>query len=534
MPKKNKKSVPLSTVSIALLRGIKNAADAIDSTFKPKQIGMVPAILPEGTMFYRAGKLQPAAWWKFLSPAVPTGVAPLRGQHPDAVIVFKAGTDWFAAIFGHGRTLLADAAIDPDFGFQTAIRICDADDLKIMEVRTIETRSRFTRVKVSDKARVGAFGLDTDTDLLRGIGGTCKNKALCERAEASGGAISLAARIQIGDLPATAKRLRAARKLPVDEDLEWVGRVVRIVDAAERTRLDAELEVRLKNGQHTNIRLALPDTREDDVSIVARFLAATGPRFSPDPSDYLILKNRRCASLLARARGDRVYLVREGDDIPLGHHTVYRCLVAEVSVANKTYMLIEGEWFEVNQDYAKRVRSAVKDMKVWKPTTALLKWDAAGYPGDGETGYNRNICSSRTDFAPLDKKFICSAGVGSQVEPADWITLDGHLVHVKRRDRDSSGLSHVFAQGLVCATLLRNERTFGKKLAEKLPASHNLAKTKLTAKIFDPTGWNVVFLILGADSKAPGADIPFFSQVNLRKQARLIKNLGFGCLLAGA
>ena len=121
----------------------------------------------------------------------------------------------------------------------------------------------------------------------------------------------------------------------------------------------------------------------------------------------------------------------------------------------------------------------------------------------------------------MDKKNIRYGGGASQIEFCDLFTRNRVMVHVKRYG-GSSVLSHLFAQGVVSATLFLQDSDFRRKVNQALPASHRLSRPERRPNV---QHYEVAFAIV---SRSRGdLALPFFSKVNLRNACQTLTGFGY-------
>src|SRR5262249_29442702 len=125
--------------------------------------------------------------------------------------------------------------------------------------------------------------------------------------------------------------------------------------------------------------------------------------------------------------------------------SIYRCLVFETELDGRLYLLSEGEWFEVEPDFATQVTTDV--MQIPRVDLGL----PAARKGEQEGAYNQRA-AEQCNLALLDRRTFRFGG--SPFEVADLLTADRHLIHVKRKTQ-SATLSHLFMQGRVSAEALK-------------------------------------------------------------------------------
>lgn len=486
-------------------------------------------LLPGGLLCFHAPPPTTVGWRAFLLPGFGGQLPDFKSQHASAVLFFTVKRRMFAVTFGYGRTLLSEKCLESDFGLKTALKLCKEGTLRAVDYRTIEERTRIGRIQLSEAAPVGAFGMDLDTDLLRGLEATSKDKSICERLAARWASLAVAARIELKDLPRLASRiLDLYAHGPLPREFRWIDNVHRITDPGQIGILDNTLKGQLDSGSHAKIRLALPEITGEGIAIDAKLFKGDGPDFDSNVGTYLAARPRAVGdTIMAAKNSHHVLLLDSATHKVRLRIPVYRCLVAELVEKDQLYLLADGEWFALNKGFVTTVNNAVNRIRTMPHR--LPAWNA----GEREDRYNKRACTAWSAAALLDKGNISIGGGHSSVEPADLVTKGRVWFYVKRRDKSSSGLSHNFSQGMVSATLISRDRDFRRAIAAKLPASHGAIVTELRAAGFDPTRWTIAYVILGADAAQPAASLPFFSKVNLKKHVQQLAAMHYDVRLIG-
>lgn len=517
----------LQQVNIHLVKSdVTDFKNAIADGKSPRKLAANKNVLPDGVLYYETPPTKRASWRDFLSPGFAATLPEFNAQHASALLFFKAGSGKrqrvFAVTFGYGRALLAESALEADFGLRTALNLCNPDTLRAVNYRTIEDRTRIGRIQLSDAGSVDAFRINMDTDLLRGLEAESKDKKVCERLGARWSNLIVAARVEIDDLPTLGGNLlKSYRKKALPEEYAWIDNVRRVSDPSVIESLDVELESRVNNNKLDGIRLAMPEIVGSTVGIDAKLFEATkeAEDFTSDFAGYLSKRKRQVEWKVQSARtSQKVYLIESGSEKEREHTSLYRCIIAEFDHNGDRYLLADGEWFRLNADFVREVNDAM--IKIPILTHGLPAWNDGEVEGD----WNARACQSWNAAALLDKSNISHGGGRSRIEPADIVTTARVFGHAKRRDKSSSGLSHLFAQGVVAGRLICQDQAFRKKVAKCIPASHKALATTLNGT-FDPRQWTIGYILLGADAKKPAESLPFFSKVNLKgaiEQLRLM------------
>jgi uncharacterized protein (TIGR04141 family) len=308
----------LQQINIHLVKAnITDFKKALADGKSPRDLAANTTVLPGGVLYYESPPAKRASWRDFLAPAFGSALPAFNAQHASALLFFKAGSAkhprMFAVTFGYGRALLAESALEADFGLRTALNLCNPDTLRAVNYRTIEERTRIGRIQLSDAGSVDAFRINMDTDLLRGLEAESKDKKVCERLGARWSNLIIAARAEIDDLPILATDLlKQYRKKKLPDEYAWIDNVLRVTDPSLIESLDGELESRVRNDNLDGIRLAMPEIAGSTVAIDAKMFKpeSDAQDFTTDFAAYLAMRNRQVEWKVETAKtSHKVYLI---------------------------------------------------------------------------------------------------------------------------------------------------------------------------------------------------------------------------------
>jgi uncharacterized protein (TIGR04141 family) len=234
-----------------------------------------------------------------------------------------------------------------------------------------------------------------------------------------------------------------------------------------------------------------------------------------------------------------LYAMTSGGDVPIGvedlhrgsvrvkwdhaekaqpEWAVYKTLVAQLDVDSKSYVLSSGKWFEVEQDYVKRVETELKEIR-----TCTLKFPES-QPRWTETEYNKQASRAMDGWILTDRQILRPSAAVSGIEVCDLLTKKGQFIHVKKR-RSSATLSHLFAQGTVSAQTILGDEDFlqqVKKLAERI---NPIAAAQVPWDRIEGGNIKVVYGIISEEKKVAPAGLPFFAKVNLLHSIRILRTM---------
>jgi uncharacterized protein (TIGR04141 family) len=216
---------------------------------------------------------------------------------------------------------------------------------------------------------------------------------------------------------------------------------------------------------------------------------------------------------------DQAVHVNDANYESIKRWSAYRCVYAELPMDGNTFILRNGTWHAVSDDFVSRIDNALSSLEIDKQVMPIYK-----HPSEG--AYNESVAHDTTGYELLDKKNISFGGAYDKIEFCDLVRDGYELIHVKFY-RSSATLSHLFAQGSVSAETFVKHQDFRVKLNEKLPAG-----IKLADPLIRPPAekYRVVYAI--ATTKTLPTELPFFSKVTLKNAIMTLRALGFSVALA--
>ena len=204
----------------------------------------------------------------------------------------------------------------------------------------------------------------------------------------------------------------------------------------------------------------------------------------------------------------------DGDYHPIKSWSVYRCLYAEITSGDQRYILRNGIWYSVDQDFATRIDQYLASVPVYQH-------DLPMYCHDSEAEYNAEAAKNDRTIELMDKKTIPIGGPYDKVEFCDLIKGGTDLIHVKYY-RSSATLSHLFAQGCVASEAFVGDEEFRQRVNSRLPENIRLTNPLMRP---DPQTYRIVFAI-ATDKELP-QELPFFSKVVLKNSLKTLRALAY-------
>jgi uncharacterized protein (TIGR04141 family) len=497
-------------------------------------------------LFIKQGEEKAPSWQSFLKPGFP-GLSLPESRTISAVLILsqtQSGTrHWFGCTFGAGRFLLNPARIQRNFGLKATLNAIYAkgvptgerNRIRSVTSKTVSHNTLHTKRQTDSNALFEFFGVDANTDFLKNVSGRPFDDSLGSMMT---GADSVTVRIdtsldKLDEVCLSLLELFA--KITYKARFGWIDKIKTVTDIQLRDKLLEFVAERIREDDLENLTLAIPKILdwEDVHHLEASWLP--GQEFEEVKLDQLVTY-LEAEDSLQDLTGDhlkRKYRLFALDDNgeSLGGGPLFKCLAGEIKHNGNSYILSEGEFFEVEQDFMKALD---KDIDGIAESTANLP-SSPGDPPEGE--YNEAAANHSDTHLLLDKKTVTISSRTSPIEICDVLTADKQMIHVKRKLRSSS-LSHLFSQGFVSGDLLMTSENYRRACVEKIDAAAEERKPgdDTYRDQFDfiktigviPSDIEVVYAIV---AKWKGRDLtealPFFSKVNLRRFSRDLRRIGY-------
>jgi len=449
----------------------------------------------------------------------------------------------FAATFGFGRFLLRQGSYERNYGMRVALNAVyphrrneqlDPERLRAVDSKTVGPNTVRTRRQVDRRADFESFDVDVERDLLSGITGTPLDEELWGTRIDGADAVHLHRPTTFENLGETCLQLeKNSGKVP--PEFSWVDNIFAVRDTQLIEVLKQHVLDQLKSGKPGNLELAPPEIVEwGDIDHFAFSFDSDYTFEDPLISEYLerLSANDKLSGLtLSQLTSAHRLLAFNAENQPVGNWSVFRCLSGEIEHHSPTYVLSEGDFFEVSKDYMKGLDGALKKLMPFDRLPAARQ-------NSTEDAYNKQACTIDTNLL-LDKQTVRLNSRTTPIEICDILTSRKDLIHVKRK-LNSSSLSHLFAQGLVSADLLLMNGEFRKKARQRIAGlerqrrlGNRFSRLLPLDRGITAQDFTVVYAIIAKwKGKSLVEALPFFSKVNLRRYAQDLKRMGYAVAYA--
>ena len=460
----------------------------------------------------------------------------LKTSFVQALLIIKreypVESRYFAIAFGYGRNLLIPGSIEPRFGLKTTLNTIDPKQLRSVDKNSLEAIPTKGRVQSSKLSELEVFNLDTERDILRSI----TAKTLADKKDDFGGTISgsdtlhFSQEVDINNINDLLDKCYTQYKSDTyKQRFEWIDHLEPIKEPGLITTLDESLINTINNRSLEVVWMAVPELLRWEDQLTFHL---GGQNLVYDDLDIeqvltLIYSDRR--DLTIKDFKDKHVKVKDANGVKVGEWSYYRCLYGEVNQAGSLYLLNEGEWFKVDDNYNQQILDYYNNATI-SPKRLI---DCIKAEPEGE--YNKRLANSDPSYCLMDKQLVKTGIPQNEIEVCDVLSKDKFLIHVKK-GRGSSMLSHLFNQGYVSGTMLLQQpfrKEVNKKMKEGiLHDNPNQANWLFTEnRNYTPGQFTIVFgIITGENTERP--KIPFFSKVVFRQIATTLSNQGYSVCLA--
>lgn len=458
-----------------------------------------------------------------------------------------AGAERLAFTFGQGRFLLRRDAYERGFGLKVALNVTfegdtgeddiDPDRLRSVDSKRVGQNILRARHQVAEAGSLEALDIDSRRELLRGVTGIPIDQETWGSRITGADAVGVLLRGGFSELEALCQRvLDAYERTDYQVRFEFVDDLKAVTDPVLLTLLEEEVLGMVVGGGNEGLDLAPPEVI--DWGRVSEFQYHSESRKGLRRRelrlvDYLgSLSEQQRGSLSRDGLRRNVIKALSHDGQTVETWSVWSCLFGEVSYEGRTYVLDDGEFFEISDSI---LGSLDEDLsQVPEFTGTMPDWEGRVT----EAEYNARAAESDPGYLLLDKRTVRMARQTSAVEICDLLSDGRSWIHVKRRTDGSKGLSHLFWQGFVSATLLLAEINFRKAALEKITIAERERADREDDHSFigrfqivdegtvSASDHEVVFAILGDWGSDGLLGLPFFSKLTLRETVSGLRERG--------
>jgi uncharacterized protein (TIGR04141 family) len=438
-------------------------------------------------------------------------MADMNSKSPAGLLVIKRSGATFVVTFGHAWLKLEDSWLERDFGRRVALNAIPKDQIVEIKAEQVFAKWHLASERAPRATSVNDFGVEFDRDLVSVVEGIPKLQPSLGKLVRGG--TSLRLNLPLSKLASTlddSSTLFASDAYKKD----WpdIDNINPLKDDLQIGKLEQALDADFASGQAKGrIVMFTPSQRKDETILADSYVygrltasAPTSPYLMIDSWLAYLAKNKLTPSTTTAKSSPLHVLDEDGNSKTC---SVFDCFGYEIAVDGSTFILASGTWYEVVDDFVKRINGAIKQIS--QPNTMLPAWNGT----DDEGAYN-NACGKAGQFLNCDAKNIFYGGGLSQFEFCDLVYPKGKTLFFAKIVSKSSGMSHLTEQVRRTAQLLFSvDDSYRKKVIALFKKHHPTADIEWLRTRPQQGAWNLCMVSLGK----PAAKLPFFAKCGLAK-----------------
>lgn len=442
----------------------------------------------------------------------------------------------FIAAFGRSASALVDRkSVESDFGIRTAMNLCGNEEIRQTRTQSHSLTPTHIDRQVGRPSGAFVFGLSEAED-LKFISAHLKGDPLVTLQGRDHLTIKVLGRHKL-----TWDRLidRCRGFIEAYDKDDYVSlfpnyRNFKAADQADIEKLDQLLIDALSNGEMDDIQLWIPEFISDD-------------EFSFSYTDYNVRENTIYAYLdteqlskeldlekieVKKLKNKRVFAYSHDDNRVLSNKwwSVYDCIVYEQKIDTTHFILTDGEWKKVDDDFYRTITDFISnDVKEEPCETLYANISIADHTQrkNREGVFNVEACKRRPQSIKFDQANLRIGASRKDKEFCDILDLtdDGVMRIINCKPyKGSSGISYLFGQTrFYCESFVRDQtfldaiRDYIKKSSSPTKAAY-LAHIRSEVKEVEGSDYRVcVWLLCDKRKKLPTkSDLPFMGQFELK------------------
>lgn len=435
-------------------------------------------------------------------------------------------TRTFLVTFGLGRNLINADCIQEKFGMYVVLNSIAPGTVRSVDVNILESVPMHDKIQSSKLSKINTFNLNSERDLLRVVTGNTQSayKNRLGVSVTGSDTLKVSIDITIDDLPNRLEEIyRIYRQTNYKDDFGFIDMISPLKDNTLRDSLNAELIRRINDRELNLVWMSIPEIFDWENLGAFRY-TRKGLDYCDMEIDSLLSDVYLDEQIdLMALNNKRVYAINT-DNVEIGNWSVYRCLCTEVENDGKQYILSNGQWYQLDEDFSREISNYYEGIGVID-----LGFSDARF-NEKEGDYNKRVADEDSNrLLLMDQRLIQPATGRDKIEVCDMFTTGKEFVHIKRYS-GSATLSHLFNQGFVSGELMIQKgfrELYNRKLDELAnnEEHRNLDAWKIIGD-FNQDEYKVVFAII-SDNVGDRPSIPFFSKVAFRNICRKLKGFGY-------
>ena len=121
----------------------------------------------------------------------------------------------------------------------------------------------------------------------------------------------------------------------------------------------------------------------------------------PSYLEFLTDKEKQNLSLKI-LKNHSVKCISESSGTNIGKWSVYNCLYCEIEKKDETYILSNGKWYQIENNFVKEISTSFNSLKKQSSKINLPESNQ----GEHENKYNERVGQEKSDICNMDRKMI--------------------------------------------------------------------------------------------------------------------------------
>ncbi len=468
-----------------------------------------------------------------------------HSKRANGLLLIQLGNNILAACFGiGGASLLNKTMFLPDFGIKTAMNMCGNQELRQTKSRTHSLNTQQIDRQISIPTDSSSFGL-SETEFLKYISAHVEDR----RHITLQGKDSLS--IKIND----EEKLSWDNVLDYAEDFikQYKGKRykkefpnyfnLQPVTEEKADELDSLLLKKLKKKNFELIHLAIPDFIEDDEYSFAytNYAKKNNAIHSHLRVEHLDEIFDLAELEIKKLKSNDVYAYSHAEEQVLDHKSwpLYTCIIAEIKLSSEYFILSEGVWQKVENDFYKSIEDYIKNVLIEEPVPKKyhnINIAVMDEKKNKEAVFNRMYATSNPNALVFDQAKLRVGQGKKDKEFCDILEIgegSASIIQVKQLSGTSS-INYLFSQTRFYCESFISDETFLKEIRAFISDSTHPLKAKflkhIKEKLKDVEGsdYQVKLWLLYCDksTKIPTKiDLPLMAKYELKLAHEKLTNL---------
>ena len=459
-------------------------------------------------------------------------------KRPSGLLLVNINDRILAATFGiRGRVLLKIGSFIPDFGIKLAMNMCGNKELRQTKSSTHALITQYIDRQLSKPSDAFDFGLN-ETEFLQYISAHLES----DKKVTLQGKDNLTIKV-VGENKLSWDKLLGYCKTFIEEyDSKKYKSLFpnypnfQNVTDEQAEELDSVLIDKFKNEEYERIHLAIPEFISDDQF---SFTYSNYPKKNNNIFSHLDISQLKKEEVLNfnnlsidKLKKTTVYAYSHEEDKILGYKKwgLYSCIVAEIELDGKYFILSGGIWRKVDDDFYTAVTKFIDNVLQESPVPDIyqdIDISDNNKKQNREEVFNKKYCELNENAFLFDQAKLKIGEGRKDKEFCDILECQNgtlvNIIHVKKYG-GSSSINYLFSQARIYCEFFLSDETFLSEIRTYIDDSEHPKKTDFLDYIkeqqADVTGKDYavrLWMLYNKNKQAPSkSDLPLMAKYELK------------------